>query len=117
MVKKLSAEFIGTLWLVLGGCGSAVLAAAFPNVGIGLLGVSLAFGLTILTMAYAVGTYFRGTFQSGGNRRTVGWKEISRVRDFAVYCRASYRSNCWSRNFICHRQRKSRIQHGGRICF
>lgn len=55
MVKKLSAEFIGTLWLVLGGCGSAVLAAAFPNVGIGLAGVSLAFGLTVLTMAYAIG--------------------------------------------------------------
>ncbi len=53
--KKLGAEFIGTLWLVLGGCGSAVLAAAFPNVGIGLLGVSLAFGLTVLTMAYAIG--------------------------------------------------------------
>lgn len=49
------AEFIGTFWLVLGGCGSAVLAAAFPDVGIGLLGVSLAFGLTVLTMAYAVG--------------------------------------------------------------
>ena len=53
--KKLGAEFIGTFWLVLGGCGSAVLAAAFPDVGIGLLGVSLAFGLTVLTMAYAVG--------------------------------------------------------------
>jgi aquaporin Z len=52
---RLSAEFIGTLWLVLGGCGSAVIAAAFPNVGIGLLGVSLAFGLTVLTMAYAIG--------------------------------------------------------------
>ena len=52
---KLTAEFIGTLWLVLGGCGSAVLAAAFPEVGIGLLGVSLAFGLTVLTMAYAIG--------------------------------------------------------------
>ncbi len=49
------AEFIGTFWLVLGGCGSAVLAAAFPNVGIGLLGVSFAFGLTVLTMAYAIG--------------------------------------------------------------
>src|SRR5688572_11700067 len=49
------AEFLGTFWLVLGGCGSAVLAAAFPNVGIGLLGVSLAFGLTVLTMAYAIG--------------------------------------------------------------
>ena len=55
MSKKLAAEFIGTFWLVLGGCGSAVLAAAFPEVGIGLLGVSLAFGLTVLTMAFAIG--------------------------------------------------------------
>lgn len=55
MIKKLVAEFIGTFWLVLGGCGSAVLAAAFPDVGIGLLGVSLAFGLTVVTMAYAIG--------------------------------------------------------------
>ena len=55
MTKKLGAEFIGTFWLVLGGCGSAVLAAAFPGVGIGLLGVSLAFGLTVLTMAFAIG--------------------------------------------------------------
>ncbi len=53
--KRLSAELFGTFWLVLGGCGSAVLAAAFPNVGIGLLGVSLAFGLTVLTMAFAIG--------------------------------------------------------------
>ncbi len=53
--KKLGAEFIGTFWLVLGGCGSAVLAAAFPEVGIGLTGVSFAFGLTVLTMAYAIG--------------------------------------------------------------
>ncbi|GAX61553.1 Glycerol uptake facilitator and related permease, partial [Candidatus Scalindua japonica] len=51
----MGAEFIGTFWLVLGGCGSAVLAASFPNVGIGLLGVSLAFGLTVLTMAFAIG--------------------------------------------------------------
>ena len=55
MMKKYGAEFIGTFWLVLGGCGSAVLAAAFPDVGIGLLGVSLAFGLTVLTMAFAIG--------------------------------------------------------------
>jgi aquaporin Z len=55
LAKRLSAEFLGTLWLVLGGCGAAVLAAAFPQVGIGLLGVSLAFGLTVLTMAYAIG--------------------------------------------------------------
>lgn len=55
MVRKLAAEFIGTAWLVLGGCGSAVLAAAFPQLGIGFAGVSLAFGLTVLTMAYAIG--------------------------------------------------------------
>src|SRR5512136_1076870 len=54
-MKKYGAEFVGTFWLVLGGCGSAVLAAAVPNVGIGLLGVALAFGLTVLTMAYAIG--------------------------------------------------------------
>ena len=55
MARRGAAEFIGTFWLVLGGCGSAVLAAAFPDVGIGLAGVSLAFGLTVLTMAYAIG--------------------------------------------------------------
>src|SRR5665213_1540835 len=55
MFKKLLAEFIGTAWLVLGGCGSAVLAAAYPQLGIGFVGVSLAFGLTVLTMAYAIG--------------------------------------------------------------
>jgi aquaporin Z len=54
-MTKYGAEFFGTFWLVLGGCGSAVLAAAFPDVGIGLLGVALAFGLTVLTMAYAIG--------------------------------------------------------------
>jgi aquaporin Z len=54
-MKKYIAEFIGTFWLVLGGCGSAVLAASFPDVGIGLLGVSFAFGLTVLTMAFAIG--------------------------------------------------------------
>ena len=54
-MRVYSAEFVGTFWLVLGGCGSAVLSAAFPDVGIGLLGVSLAFGLTVLTMAFAIG--------------------------------------------------------------
>ncbi|MGZ5130709.1 MAG: aquaporin Z [Caldimonas sp.] len=53
--NRLAAEFLGTLWLVLGGCGSAVIAAAFPHVGIGLVGVAFAFGLTVLTMAYAIG--------------------------------------------------------------
>jgi aquaporin Z len=61
-MKRLIAEFIGTFWLVLGGCGSAVIAAAFPDVGIGLLGVALAFGLTVLTMAYAVGGISGGHF-------------------------------------------------------
>jgi aquaporin Z len=55
LTKRSTAEFLGTLWLVFGGCGSAVLAAAFPNLGIGFLGVALAFGLTVLTMAYAIG--------------------------------------------------------------
>ena len=61
-MKLYGAEFLGTFWLVLGGCGSAVLAANFPEVGIGLLGVSLAFGLTVLTMAYAVGHISGGHF-------------------------------------------------------
>lgn len=62
MVRKLSAELIGTFWLVFGGCGSAVLAAAFPELGIGFVGVSMAFGLTVLTMAYAVGGISGGHF-------------------------------------------------------
>ncbi len=62
MRKKLSAEFFGTFWLIFGGCGSAVLAAAFPKVGIGLTGVSFAFGLTVLTMAYALGHISGGHF-------------------------------------------------------
>ena len=61
-MKTYGAEFLGTFWLVLGGCGSAVLAAAFPELGIGLLGVSLAFGLTVVTMAYAVGHISGGHF-------------------------------------------------------
>jgi len=60
--KKLGAEFIGTFWLVLGGCGSAVIAAKFPEIGIGLVGVALAFGLTVVTMAYAVGHISGGHF-------------------------------------------------------
>jgi len=62
MSKRLGAEFLGTAWLVFGGCGSAVLAAAFPELGIGFVGVSLAFGLTVLTMAYAVGHVSGGHF-------------------------------------------------------
>ena len=61
-MKKIVAEFIGTMWLVLGGCGSAVIAAGVPNIGIGLVGVSLAFGLTVLTGAYALGHISGGHF-------------------------------------------------------
>ena len=60
--KRLTAEFLGTFWLTFGGCGSAILAAAFPELGIGFVGVSLAFGLTVLTMAYAVGGISGGHF-------------------------------------------------------
>lgn len=62
MTRKLAAEFVGTFWLVFGGCGSAVLAAGFPELGIGFVGVSLAFGLTVLTMTYAVGGISGGHF-------------------------------------------------------
>src|SRR6201747_2307224 len=62
MARRVSAEFFGTFWLTFGGCGAAVLAAGFPAVGIGFLGVSLAFGLTVLTMAYAVGHISGGHF-------------------------------------------------------
>lgn len=61
-MKKLFAEFFGTFWLVFGGCGSAIFAAGFPDLGIGFVGVALAFGLTVLTMAYAVGHISGGHF-------------------------------------------------------
>ncbi len=81
MMKKLFAEFFGTFWLVFGGCGAAVLAAAFPELGIGFVGVSLAFGLTVLTMAYTVGHISGGHFNPAvslglavGGR--FGWNEL-----------------------------------------
>ena len=76
MINRLYAEFLGTAWLVLGGCGSAVLAAAFPQLGIGFAGVALAFGLTVVTMAYAVGARSRGPFQSGDHRRPRGRRPL-----------------------------------------
>lgn len=84
LTQRLSAEFLGTLWLVLGGCGSAVLAAAFPQVGIGLLGVSFAFGLSVLTMAYAVGHVSGGHFNPAV---TLGLFAAGRIpaKDIAPY--------------------------------
>ena len=79
MGKKLTAEFLGTFWLVFGGCGSAVLAAAFPNVGIGLMGVALAFGLTVLTMAYAIGPHLGLPHQPGGLGRPLGRRPLPGV--------------------------------------
>ena len=72
MPRRLAAEFFGTFWLTFAGCGSAVLAAGFPGLGIGFLGVSLAFGLTVLTMAYAVG-HFGRALQLCGYGWLVGW--------------------------------------------
>ena len=83
-MNRFGAEFIGTFWLVLGGCGSAVLAAAFPDVGIGLLGVSLAFGLTVLTMAYAIGPHLGLPSEPGGLDRAVGGRPVSGKRAAAV---------------------------------
>ncbi|MBM9401707.1 aquaporin Z [Gluconacetobacter azotocaptans] len=81
MPRKLAAEFFGTFWLVLGGCGSAVLAAAFPEHGIGFLGVALAFGLTVLTMAYAVGGISGGHFNPAVTlglavAGRISWKDV-----------------------------------------
>ena len=91
MPPKLAAEFIGTFWLVLGGCGSAVLAAAFPELGIGLLGVSLAFGLTVLTGAYALGPISGGHFNPAVS---VGLWAGGRFPGGAICCPTSWRR--WS---------------------
>src|SRR5258708_1718228 len=114
-MKKLAAEFFGTFWLVFGGCGSAVLAAAFPQVGIGLLGVALAFGLTVLTMAYAVGGI------SGGHLNpavSVGLATAGRfswgVR--SVLCGGPGRGRyCRRPRALSHRLREGGFFDGGRL--
>ena len=92
MSKKLLAEGLGTFWLVFGGCGSAVLAAAFPDVGIGLLGVSAAFGLTVLTMAYTIRPRLGMPSQSRRVGRPVGRRSVRRARRGALRPRPGRRS-------------------------
>ena len=83
-MKKLLAEFIGTMWLVLGGCGAAVLAAGIPDIGIGLVGVSLAFGLTVLTGAYALGHIFGGHFNPAVSIAMLISKKMTKI-DAVIY--------------------------------
>ena len=86
MIKKLVAEFLGTAWLVLGGCGSAVLAAAYPQLGIGFVGVAFAFGLTVVTMAYAVG-HISGATSTRRSRWVCGPAGASSRRPARLYRR------------------------------
>ena len=110
MASKLTAEFIGTFWLVLGGCGSAVLAAAFPDVGIGLLGVSLAFGLTVLIWRVRARPDLGRPFQPRCLGRFVRRRAISRRTAVALHGGASDRRPVRRRRALLDRERKPELQ-------
>ena len=107
--KRSAAEFIGTFWLVLGGCGAAVLSAAFPGLGIGFVGVALAFGLTVLTMAFAIGHISGCPLESRNIRRTCRRQEVSVVGPRAIHHRPSGGGNLRSVCAVCDRPRQERL--------
>jgi hypothetical protein len=114
--RRCTAEFIGTFWLVLGGCGSAVLAAGFPRTGIGFAGVALAFGLTLLTMAYAIRAYIRVPHQSGGDGRTMGGRPFPRLRGRSLHNRTGPGWNSRVGDSLRNRERRRRFRFGERLC-
>lgn len=101
-MKKYFAEFFGTFWLVFGGCGSAVLAAGIPDLGIGYMGVSLAFGLTVLTMAYAVGHISGGYFNPAVSIGLLVGGRFN-ARDLVPYIASSIRCDCGSGRSLYYR--------------
>ena len=106
IMRRVTAEFFGTFWLTFGGCGAAVLAAAFPSLGIGFLGVSLAFGLTVLTMAYAVGHISGGHFNPGRHRWPVVGGTLCKPACPTLHHRPGDRRRCSRRDVVVHRFRQ-----------